>query len=466
MKKLYAAGFVLAAFFSAQAQVTVTNAIVPQYMQGQTPTNNDRIPMYFWAELSGLTPGATYRYYTSMDSLNSSPTSNGAGNAYLVNATSGTFRRATGQSLSNVAQYDSLVAGNTGNYAGLFAVEPTGNGRFVPGMQLHPQIQLNNGSGGTSVATRVKLASYMVTILAFGTTASANECSAIYDSASTFLVQPKMAVFLYDNNSGTGRPLSSAIVEMEGINQNVLTSIETFYRDLVDTFPQRWGTIMPNVNANGVQTVEYRDYVTGAIVTSFNDNNGLWCSGANTVNPANGTTALYLDENFSLQGTATIPDTAYTAMGTSFSVSSNGPPGTQYSWDFGDGSPVDTNQNPTYTYTIPGTYIVTVIIQAPSCGISFSDTIVVLLGTGISSAAPGSGFSISPNPSDGFFNLHLDGNTMCTISIVNLLGETVYETRSAEHNLRLDLGGKAKGLYMVRVSDDSGRSAIGRVVIK
>lgn len=29
-----------------------------------------------------------------------------------------------------------------------------------------------------------------------------------------------------------------------------------------------------------------------------------------------------------------------------------------WSWDFGDGSPVDNTENPTHTYTIPGTYTV------------------------------------------------------------------------------------------------------------
>lgn len=467
MKKIYATLLAIAALSASQAQITVAGGMVPQYMQGNSTTNNNRVPVYFWLDITGLTPNATYRYYTTVDTAGSSPTSNGAGNPFLINMTSGTFRRSTSASLTNTNGHDSLTADGSGNYSGWFGVEPTGNGRFTPGTQVHPQLQLNNGAGGTSVATRLKALSYMMTVINFGTTSGDSlQGSALYDSASTFSVQPKDIVFLYDNINATGRPLSSCVVEDEGIAQAVITSTATFYRNDVDTFPQRWGTIIPNANSNGVRCVEYRSFSTGAAINTMTDNNGLWCSGANTIDPSNGTTGLYLDEYFTLLGTAIIPDTAYTGMGTSFGVSSNGPSGTQYSWDFGDGSPIDTNQNPAYTYIVPGTYTVTVIIQAPSCGISISDTIVVLLGTGIQTHGNNQPVLVSPNPSDGIFQLQLPGTASKRVTVINLLGETVFEQTTHQQTLPVDLHENAKGIYTVRVQSENGSCSTAKILLR
>lgn len=469
MKKLYTIAAFVVLSTGAFAQITAdSTCIVPQYMQGRNGTNNDRVPIYFWAELSGLTPGATYRYFTAMDTLGSSPTSNGAGNALLINAASGTFRRvSTTPSLANNATHDSITASNTGTFAGWFGIEPTANNRFTPGTMVHPQLNMNNGAGGTSVANRVKLSNFLIRVLSFDTASTVNACSALYDSIPPFIGAPKNIVLLYDNNSGSGRPLASAVLEQEGINQSVVTSYANFYADSVDQFAQHWGTIMPNVNANGVRMVEYRDLVSGAVLNnSMTDNNGLWCSGANTVNPNNGSSPLYLDEDFTLAGTMTFTDTTFTSFFTQFTANSNGAPGTQYFWDFGDGSPLDTNQNPLYAYSTPGTYTVTLTIQAPSCGIAITDTIVVLLFTGTQEGNIGNTFTLAPNPSDGLFTLNTQAAGMKAVSVVNLLGETVFESNTAEQNLFIDLREKARGVYFVNMTNEKGERTTAKLVVR
>jgi PKD repeat protein len=52
-----------------------------------------------------------------------------------------------------------------------------------------------------------------------------------------------------------------------------------------------------------------------------------------------------------------------------FDTSSNNP--TAWEWDFGDGLGNSTEQNPTYNYSSPGTYTVTLTIEN-DCGISSS----------------------------------------------------------------------------------------------
>lgn len=60
-----------------------------------------------------------------------------------------------------------------------------------------------------------------------------------------------------------------------------------------------------------------------------------------------------------------------TACSVPFTVNfnNNSVNGINYTWDFGDGSPLDTNVNPTHNYTANGTYSVELIADGGACGI-------------------------------------------------------------------------------------------------
>lgn len=464
-KLLVSAAMLLAVAVSAQ--ITVTNAIVPQYIQGVNGTNNNRTPFYFWAEISGLTPNATYRFYPGMDTLGSSNTSNGAGNPLLINNNTGTFRRTTNVSLSNVGGHDSLTADSNGVFRGWFGVESTGNGRYTPGNMVHPQINMNNGAGGTSVATRLKLTSYMVRVVNYGTNSGdPNQCSFLYDRADSFEVVQRSIVLLYDDVAGSGRPISSAVVELEGIGQNVITSTVAIYRDSVDQFPYRWGTINPNANTSGIRRVEYRDLLNDSIFAAETDADGWWCSGVNTVSPSSGNIGIYLNEYFTLGSTATIPDTAYTTISTFFTASSNDPVA-YYSWDFGDNSVPGTTSSTSHVYTAPGVYVVTLVINNGACYDTISENIVVLLGTGVGAPQPGLWFTVQPNPSNGQFFVNLRQPGERSVVVYNLLGEVILTRQFMGTQAEIDLSGMSKGIYLIHVSDEAtGKTGVRRVVIE
>lgn len=297
MKKIYL--FIIFLFsISLPAQVSFSGSLVPQYTQGKNSTNNNRTPFWFWVQISGLTPGSIYHYFPSLDSLTASATSNGAGNPYLINVLSGNFRRSTNASLSTSTGYDSLTADINGKANVWMGVEPTANGRFTPGDTLYPKIMLNNGAGGTSVATRLLLATQPVIVLNYGATAgNATQGSAIYDSAMAVTVLPKSFAALYDNVTFTGRPLSLAVVEDDAMYLRSIAAIANFYQTQVDSIPQRWGTIIPNANTNGVRGLQYYDLFTGAVISGaqYTDPDGTWCSGAVTTSPVNSTTGIYLN---------------------------------------------------------------------------------------------------------------------------------------------------------------------------
>jgi PKD repeat protein len=459
--------FALFLTVAISAQITVTNAIVPHYIQGVNGTNNNRTPFYFWAELSGLTPNATYRFYTGMDTLGSSNTSNGAGNSLLINNTTGDFRRTTNVSLSNVAGHDSLTADSSGRFSGWFGVESTGNGRYTPGMMVHPQLNMNNGAGGTSVANRVKLTAYMVRVVNYGTNSgNQNQCSFLFDRADSVTIAQKSIVLLYDSVSGNGRPISSAVVELEGINQNVITSTVAAYRDSVDLFTYRWGTINPNSNTNGVRRVEYRDLLTDTIINAETDGDGWWCSGVNTVSPSNGNIPVKLNEYFTLGSTANIPDTAYTTIPAFFTAASNDPVA-YYAWDFGDNSVIGTTSSTSHTYTTTGTYVVTLVINNGACYDTITQNIVVLLGTGIAAPQPGLWFTVAPNPSNGQVSVNIRQAGERTVTIFNMLGEVVQSRQFMGTQAEFDLSSMPKGIYMIHVTDDAtGKTGVHRVVIQ
>jgi hypothetical protein len=78
----------------------------------------------------------------------------------------------------------------------------------------------------------------------------------------------------------------------------------------VDDVRGAFGTVVPNLLTTGVRRVERRSLASGAIVTSATDADGLWPSGAQTVNPVGGTTAVALssaDVNHLTVGLALAP---------------------------------------------------------------------------------------------------------------------------------------------------------------
>ena len=105
---------------------------------------------------------------------------------------------------------------------------------------------------------------------------------------------PKNFVALYDNTTGTGKPLSQTYVEDEGVTA---ASVVQFYTDSVNARNGRWGSIVPNTLPNGVQRVEQRSYLDGSIISFNTSATGIWPSGTNTVNPLGGTTAFRLGLN-------------------------------------------------------------------------------------------------------------------------------------------------------------------------
>lgn len=282
-RTILSAGFFVLLMVSALWAQSITEVIFPQYIQGLNGTNNDRIPFAYRATLSGLTPNATYRYFNQCVISSTSPTSNGFGNVIFPNE-SGAFTRTSSPSLATAGNYGTFTTDGAGSYTGWFITEPSGNAGYTPGNQVFMRINMNDGAGGTSVATRVTTTLY-ATVINWGTNASATEGTGVIGVTT---LSPKDMVFLYDNTAGTGRPIAGTLVESDGFDLPDANYVD-FHDSSVDVLDGRFGTIIPNILATGIQKIEGRSLATGAITTEFTSANGIWApTNANTVNPDGG----------------------------------------------------------------------------------------------------------------------------------------------------------------------------------
>ncbi|MBK9290169.1 MAG: T9SS type A sorting domain-containing protein [Bacteroidetes bacterium] len=262
---------------------TLTEVLLPQYIQGINGTNNDRIMYAYRATLSNLLPNSTYRYINQIVDGTDGPTAGGAGNVIFVNS-SGTFTRTTSPSLATAGAYGEFTTDANGVFTGWFVNEPTGNVRFTPGNNVQMRIRLNNGAGGTTAVTYLTTTN-TVKVLNFGTTSGSATQGTALRAESNFM--PGNFAFLYDNTSGTGRPLYGTPIEITGLDYSA-TTWAAFFRNNVVGDDGAFAAIIPNQNANGVKLIQQRNFADGAVAGSFSSNNGQWGT-ANTVNPSGGT---------------------------------------------------------------------------------------------------------------------------------------------------------------------------------
>lgn len=297
---------------------SVTDLILPKYIQGVNGANNNRLPFAYRLRLDNLLPNTTYRYINQLIISSNDATNNGAGNVIFVNSDQ-TYTRSTNPSFNTPGAYGTLTTDASGTFSGWFMNETTSNDRFTVGNEVYVRIRLNDGNNGTSTMTYLTSAS-PIKVINFGNNTDANQGTAIRAES---MANPKNFVFLYDNTSGTGRPLYGSSIETTGVDFSA-TSWALFYRDNVAGDDGSWGGIIPNMNPNGVKLVQENSHSSGEVVSRRTSPNGIW--GANsTVNPSGGTSNVIVIDF--IQSTS-LDVTPNTLSGFAY-VEGNGPSGIQ-----------------------------------------------------------------------------------------------------------------------------------------
>ncbi len=294
------------------AQRDFIGVIVPQYAYGSTGSGN-RLPIVYRATINGLDAFTTYRYISNVEltgTVNtltgtSTVTAIGAGiQLYIPTSTASPYEYSTTANTNTAGQFGTFTtgAGTAGatSYTGFFSIVTSNNAtRFVPGATVVPTIQIATTAGVVVKRLAMNTTTNAIRILGYGTTTSANESTGI---TGTSAATPRNVVFLYDNTAGTGRPLSSAVVE--AINAVVpgtatpitsppgIASLPSFY----NTAAGAWTTVYPNAVTNGVRRIEQRSIADGSIAGYNTDADGNWnifnagTTTGNTTTPGGATT--------------------------------------------------------------------------------------------------------------------------------------------------------------------------------
>lgn len=295
MKKISLSLLLLVGFLSSTSNLkaqSISSAIVPQFAKGNAGggANTSRVPLFIWAKLTGFSANTTYRYGTrAVRDSSDGPLSKGAGNQIFVHQ-SGNNTYSSAYGFKTVGQYDSLTTNNSGEYSGWFGIELTGNVRFTDGNYIRVRIILNDGIANSINDSFYITTSDSIKCLDFST-ASSSGCSGIFSHTQA---ADKNFAFLFDNVNGSGRPLSIALIEQDGLDYRTISpSSATFYKNNVDSISGTWGTIIPNSLSNGVRRVENHKLSDGSLFCANTDADGVWTTGSvNTVNPTNGSSAL------------------------------------------------------------------------------------------------------------------------------------------------------------------------------
>lgn len=262
----------------------LTEVIMPAFMQGAQPENNDRIPFAYRLKLEGLKPNATYRFANRVIDDEDDYHQNGAGNMIFAGNDASSFIRTTSSPDFSQAAFETghytFTTNGEGQYEGWFITEPSGNRRFTPGGILRIRLMLNDGEGGSGVHHVLDTTSD-IRVLSFGQEADQATGVAAFSNAV-----PGNFVVIYDDETGADRPVYTTFVQQSGIQFD--DRYAAFFREWVETTDGGWAVMLPNDFPFGIRRVEERSLLDGHEIEVLTSPDGVWAEGISTVNPSGG----------------------------------------------------------------------------------------------------------------------------------------------------------------------------------
>ena len=133
---------------------------------------------------------------------------------------------------------------------------------------------------------------------------------------------------------------------------------------------------------------------------------------------------------------------------------------TSWSWDFGDGSAIDTLQNPApHVYAAAGNYNVTLTVSNGTCSSTLVVPVVIVTAAGISQLNAAN-ISVMPNPVKDLLTVNLAGvNSNVSMTLTSSLGQVVYTSNGNEiknEKVTLNLSSLKSGIYILKMESTDG----------
>lgn len=259
------------------AHPSVTELILPQYMISSN--SNTRIPVWALIRLDNLQANTTYRYFVGADSVSQVTTTIGAGNNLHFNANTETFNYTSTRDFMVSGGYSEFRTGPGQTSKTLWVnLVATANVRFTEGNMMYWLVTILDSN--RAIQTRM-VTTQGTRALYFGP--QSNKVSGMVDSLSG--IPAKRIICLYDDITGSSRPVATAIVQDEG---TTVFSAVPFYA-AIDSLVGAFATVVPNSIA-AIRRIEVRDLTSGALLKAFTDSDGIWGQ-ADTRTPSSGINA-------------------------------------------------------------------------------------------------------------------------------------------------------------------------------
>ncbi|MEL7530473.1 MAG: LamG-like jellyroll fold domain-containing protein [Bacteroidota bacterium] len=129
---------------------------------------------------------------------------------------------------------------------------------------------------------------------------------------------------------------------------------------------------------------------------------------------------------------------------------------TTYSWDFGDGSPVETTFEPSHVYVFNGSYTIT-LTASNECGSVDTTFDVDITAASLEDEITNIGLLLYPNPVSDLLTVEINAldNRAINLQLVDLRGSVLRSSKiekgQQSHTETIDLGELAAGVYLLRV---------------
>ncbi len=139
-----------------------------------------------------------------------------------------------------------------------------------------------------------------------------------------------------------------------------------------------------------------------------------------------------------------------------------------YSWNFGDGTALNTEVNPTHSYATFQSYTVELTAISTACENDMASKTVVVTGLEVDDLLS-SQLEVFPNPTKGAFTLNLNAISNAKdiqVEVMDLTGRVVYTKQLNDlNNQSINLSSLSPNLYFVKVQID-GKVGVKRLMIQ